>query len=447
MANNNKTTNNSRAILLAAIELFVLFYVVLAIFGPTFRTIAILSVAILLHFSILGAAWWAQKKPKERFSNLYLIIGSIIITILLIDIAISMHLVSIVKATDIDVIPFQVSLLTRDNYLTTVLEKRYSGKKMSTGQASNFIKDNKVYEWRWITVETDEVGLRNPIGAIDKKQDVILMGDSFTFGYGTDQENIWSYQLAKKTSLNVYNIGVYGHGVTQQVELLNYLLKERGMKVSAHPVFILVVFEGNDLTDINTYANPIPNKKLYFIKEYMRRYFKGSLFYTMSNIMRHILHKKDNNNDLYVMYSSSRFGNMTFLIPYSEAINNNNISMIQTAQFFKNAGINTAFKRLKDLSDEYNATVVIYYCPTKSRVYGKYFNGHPKVPEQDYFRQLVSSCAENYGMKFVDLTIRFNSIAKDGGLLYWRDDTHLNNQGHYVLTNVTEEILRTKDNK
>jgi hypothetical protein len=365
---------------------------------------------------------------------------STLATFIAVDSLLYARVLKIGKAHDLPVIPYHDKIITNEGYLTGVHEKLFSAKQFSAGQISGYEEDSGFYESRWMKVETDENGLRNPIGHYKKYQDVILMGDSFTFGYGSDQNHIWSYILSDHSKMNIYNIGVYGAGPSQQVELLYYLTEEKRIKLSDSPIFVLLIFEGNDFNDFNVYRRKKRKKPF---KQFYKNYRDRSILASISNIIKSFHRKKE--TQPYIILDSNYLGKVGFNNYYIEQIRKNNQTRETAKAVFEQSGIGNSFQRLNSLSGIYKAKIVIFYIPTKSRLYRKYFPGLPEFNEHDYMKELTILSANENDFTFIDLTSIFSEYAERGILLYWRDDTHLNNQGHKLLADITIDTIKSKD--
>jgi hypothetical protein len=87
----------------------------------------------------------------------------------------------------------------------------------------------------------DRNGFRNK--TIPPHIDIIVMGDSQTYGTGVTRANAWPQQLAKFTGLKVYNMAFGGWGPVQYLLLLPEAMAKK-------PKMIIVAFyAGNDLFD------------------------------------------------------------------------------------------------------------------------------------------------------------------------------------------------------
>lgn len=69
------------------------------------------------------------------------------------------------------------------------------------------------------TVRTNSQGFRDDEGSLNDP-DVLVLGDSFAFGWGVDQGESVADELERRTGLTVLNMGVAGYGTLQQFLLL-----------------------------------------------------------------------------------------------------------------------------------------------------------------------------------------------------------------------------------
>ncbi len=96
---------------------------------------------------------------------------------------------------------------------------------------------------RKIICQIDELGYRNPTGQKNKKNKVLLIGDSFGFGAMTDGENIADY--LRKDGMETYNLSLPGYGPWQEF----YTLRQEVDKINKADTCTVVwlLFTGNDL--------------------------------------------------------------------------------------------------------------------------------------------------------------------------------------------------------
>tara|TARA_B100001123_G_scaffold441816_1_gene583846 strand:+ start:359 stop:1399 length:1041 start_codon:yes stop_codon:yes gene_type:complete len=329
------------------------------------------------------------------------------------------------QPVDLSVIPLHNRIVTEEGFSTGSMEANFQKRAFTSGQMSQYVQDAGFYQPRWISVETDELGLRNPKGQSQEIEDVILMGDSFTFGWGTNQTEIWSYVLSPEVKKHVYNIGVSGSSPSKQVELLIHLDEEGQVRLSNGSVLFLLVFEGNDFTDPNAYDKEKPKGPGYYFGELPRSFFSESIGakfkLAAKNAINKILGRKlPLKNAPYMVCTSRVYGKVGFSRSYTGLVKRNNLTRDYSRQLFKQSMIRRALQRLGEHSLQYESRVVILYCPIKSRIYGRYFPEHPALPDKDYLKELMRRSASQFNFGFVDLSEEFARHAQAGKLLYWR---------------------------
>ena len=107
-------------------------------------------------------------------------------------------------------------------------------------------------EWN-VSVKTNSFGLRDQEYTTElngSKKKILLLGDSFTFGYGVEQEDTYANLLEKLLGDNyvVINAG-YADGYSPDTEYI--YLKEKGLKFNPD-VLLLGFFVGNDIDDVGS---------------------------------------------------------------------------------------------------------------------------------------------------------------------------------------------------
>jgi hypothetical protein len=83
--------------------------------------------------------------------------------------------------------------------------------------------------------------------------DTILLGDSFTFGHGLNDEETFAYKYCTSLNLNCANMGRSGSGTLVQLDVLENYLDTEQWKPAKVKLFILAMtstlMSGNDLLD------------------------------------------------------------------------------------------------------------------------------------------------------------------------------------------------------
>jgi hypothetical protein len=91
----------------------------------------------------------------------------------------------------------------------------------------------------------DAWGFRNP--AVPETADVVVVGDSLTYGFGAPADDSWPAALARLTDRSVYNLGHGGYGPLQY----RHLVEERALALAPSDV-VVGLYLGNDL--LNAYV-------------------------------------------------------------------------------------------------------------------------------------------------------------------------------------------------
>lgn len=89
----------------------------------------------------------------------------------------------------------------------------------------------------------NSLGFRGEALDFARPGSVMFLGDSFTFGLGVNDDEVFTRLLSEKTGRNVLNAGVPGYANDQQLMLLEKLTDYRPAEV------VWVVYLGNDLLD------------------------------------------------------------------------------------------------------------------------------------------------------------------------------------------------------
>lgn len=115
---------------------------------------------------------------------------------------------------------------------------------------------------RTITVHNNSKGFRGPEHIISAKPGIMVLGDSFVWGYDVEEPERFTEKLqARHTEWAVYNLGVSGYGTDQE-----YLLLQKYFATYRPKVVLLVFCVENDRLDNSSNAgtattNPISSSR------------------------------------------------------------------------------------------------------------------------------------------------------------------------------------------
>lgn len=113
---------------------------------------------------------------------------------------------------------------------------------------TNQIYDDKLgYKMNQSLIGIDENGFRNPKSI--KQAEIVVLGDSHTYGHNVNSEDSWPNQLANMANMTVYNFGMVGYGSLQYYYLIDEAIKLKPKHI------IIGLYLANDLNDVCKFVN------------------------------------------------------------------------------------------------------------------------------------------------------------------------------------------------
>ena len=97
-----------------------------------------------------------------------------------------------------------------------------------------------------MTVRSNRLGLRDDDASLEGPE-IIVLGDSFAMGYGTEHGETFAAQVEATTGLKVLNAGLESYGTTRQVQLFNRRLDRSKLR------FLVVQYCNNDFEENLSY--------------------------------------------------------------------------------------------------------------------------------------------------------------------------------------------------
>ncbi len=283
-------------------------------------------------------------------------------------------------------------------------------------------------------VATDDLGFRNSL-ANQETAEIAVVGDSFTFGYGVNEEETWPKILEFLTGKEVANFGVVSYAPWQYNLILN-----------AYPPF----FE-NKLVLYCLYPNDYASENE---TETGGDYYsqKGWDLYQKSN--------PSTEDMLYAFYSREPFFKKTIAFKIYKTFFEAPIKAITTKgiRLFRNtwlkdtdlseqnlALVHQRIRKAKRTIEEYNSRMAVVFFPSKSRVfnteYQKTFGDDHALVLEDRIRSDVKYFCDDLKLPFLDLTDSFEQRHKRGDLLYMRTDPHLNTEGNMLAAHEIMDLI------
>lgn len=310
---------------------------------------------------------------------------------------------------------------------------------------------------RWVTYVIDRFGFRNAASVEPGR--IVALGDSFTFGVSVDQDSTWVARLSERLSEPVYNLGVSGHSPLEEVMALEYFLKE--VPRTRDPEIVLwLLFEGNDLEDeYDVLDSEGEGARAWLPLRLAGRVLALPGLVQSHSALRTLLKKafrtwdaraagSDGGVDPYLvdgirighaLHHSKVHGYKLFLDEY--------IYVAQRPESYvlnhpNRAHLDSTFAKMRRMADDYSFEVVVTVAPSAARLHGAQFNGFPELPEP-HFINYVRSLAARFGLAYIDLHASLQPIAETR-LLYLKDDSHWNEDGHEQVAATIYEWLASR---
>ena len=161
-----------------------------------------------------------------------------------------------------------------------LLRNSSNGLTYKKNQSTKFIS----FEWD-VEVKINDYGFRD-INKIyqSKKEKVLILGDSFTEGFGVSLENSYPKKLEKlfqdaDIPVDVYNAGITGNNLVDYIEIYNrYFANDDTIKI-----VVIGLFPGNDLKNSYKIRNVQEIKKKNILNSLKQVAAKNSTFYNVLN--------------------------------------------------------------------------------------------------------------------------------------------------------------------
>lgn len=315
---------------------------------------------------------------------------------------------------------------------------------------------DSVLELRHVRYTIDNRGFRDTSGLADA--DVLALGDSFVFGYATDEGAVWVDQLEGLMGVSIYNLGVSVTGPAHQLMLLEDFLRSAEDSVRANHV-LWMIFEGNDLENGYAQGRQLPPAGGRGLRSYTSGTLLGAVLDAPYFLMRSSIVGRFRGGDVTVqdpngglgeplwnvdgvrlslpLYHSAELGYSLF---NPEDVRRATYDAAYVESHPNLPRLVETFDAMKDLSKEFGFRVTVLIAPSGPRLHGKAFAGFPALSSEPHFIRKVSELSSSHGFAVVDLLEAMTPFA-DEGLLYYRDDHHWNERGNEVAARVIAELV------
>lgn len=279
---------------------------------------------------------------------------------------------------------------------------------------------------------TDEKGFRNR-GPWPSSADIVVVGDSWTFGYGVEDQEAWVIQVDRRLpGTSVVNLGLIGAAPQQYARI--YEIFGRPLRPK---LLIYGLFPGNDLYDARQFENWLDAESPGNYDVW--RFFRGEVPAARSLLSRSYL--------LQSLQSLLK----GFRTPFSgETIDFDDGGRLRLAPGVLAASAETAtpdhpdfqqvmdsVERARNLAVEDGAEFLVLLYPTKEEVYLPLLDKPTPALIPPFVDEL-----KRRGISFLDLTGPFQERARAGERLYFEVDGHANLAGSRAIADALVEHLR-----
>jgi SGNH hydrolase-like domain, acetyltransferase AlgX len=251
----------------------------------------------------------------------------------------------------------------------------------------------------------------------------VAVGDSFTFGFGVNQEATWIAQLAKLSQREIINLGVPGWGPQQYTRTL----ERYGFPL--HPKIVFYGLFSNDVGNVIRFAKD----EGHFNEFSMRRFLR--LHSVTFNLFRRLRRAKKAVNDIELGDVGLKFSSA-----------NLKDRIISDGKRLSRGWASTKreIERAYRDSQRLSAVFVLLYFPSKEEVYWESIKEKTKSLSSfdegiDQLRKTTLGFCQSSRLLCIDLTPALKKHASQREKVYFSFDTHWNEAGNRF---VAEEIYK-----
>ncbi len=301
-------------------------------------------------------------------------------------------------------------------------------------------------EPRVVEFRTDSLGFRND--SMQAPVDTIVLGDSFAAGVGVTQSGTFAQTLATRYGRSVYNLSYPGGPYDQYV---NFSIEVSKLAIVPGAQLIWTLYTGNDLDDAGGetweigalpwrtgFSAMLVDYRTFRDRSPLRQ-IQDALWSRWRGISKDVLIRSLPDGRPVLFYGPQEvWGDRA----RAEAERHPNFPKLLKT-----------LRAMKEAVTRNNVRATIMILPTKGEVYRWLLN--PRSPDEvarpSGFSEAVLDACQQLTMHCLDSAPFLREEAKrlfaaSSELLWWRDDTHMNEQGHRALASfLLQEILQPVD--
>jgi hypothetical protein len=298
---------------------------------------------------------------------------------------------------------------------------------------------------RRVAVAIDAFGFRNDSRTARGPIDVVLLGDSFAFGFGTSQERTLASRLQARSGLAIYNLAMPWTGPWAQY--LNLSVESERLPLRDGTTVIWLLFSGNDLDDAygeldvqRIPRNGAAGRLLLSLKRFRNRSPIYRRWRAATNA------RPDGPITVVIPSTFVNGRSMLFLKPYADVRRRAYLEVVTHPNY---PALRQTVAAAAAFVAHRNASLKIVLAPSKEEVYAWVLDGaepwSASSAPSALSTVLAALCAES-GIPFLDLKTEFVDMSKtiferSGDTLWWYDDSHWNDHGHDLAAAIIHREL------
>jgi hypothetical protein len=306
------------------------------------------------------------------------------------------------------------------------------------GDLGSVTADARDDDPRRVVTTIDELGFRNAPATASAPIDLVLLGDSFAFGFGTTQDQTLAPRLQVRTGLAAYNMAMPWTGPWGQY--LNLAVEAERLSLRKGGTVVWLLFSGNDLDDVygdldlqRLPRNGAAGRFVVALKRFRNR---SPIYRRLRDVTARAAGATPDGPVTVVMPATFVNGRaMLFLKPYAEVRERSYDRVVSHPNY---APLRQTLAAGADLASRLDVTLRIALAPSKEEVYAWVLDGTEPWSTSGSpsgFGKAVSELCAELKIDFLDLKPVFVETSKmlferSGETLWWYDDSHWNAHGH-----------------
>lgn len=314
---------------------------------------------------------------------------------------------------------------------------------VSYGDLAAMIGDPGLQERRRIAFQTDEFGFRNR--PRNEPADVLILGDSYSAGSGTTDEETFARLLETHYDFHTYNLS-YPGGPYEQ--FITFAVEWPRLKVTSRPRMIWTFYTGNDMDDAGGETWDLSQLPWRHGLAVWQVKFKTYRNRSPLNQWMEALRIKFKRQPSDVIVRSLPDGQPILFFKNQETWGKQSRLTVEQHPNFEK--IKRTLAAMRELTSERHVGVTVLILPTKGEVYRWLLDDRKSQPEDanaSGFALAVLEACKTAQMVCHDTKAYLISEARrlydtEGKLLWWRDDTHIGTYGHRAIASyVADHVL------